>query len=317
MKVFITGATGFLGKHLIGRLVTENHEIKALTRRANALKDKSVTEVVGNLANIDEWKKELNDCDVVVHCAAKVEFWGKWEEFYKDNVHASIQLLKAAEQNNVKRFIYISSESVLQAKNDLIDIDESYPYPKEPNSFYGKSKKLAEQQIVAFNGNIQKIILRPTFIYGKGGTAIETIKQKIQSGGFSWIDKGNIKVEMVYVENVVEAIVKAFDNGKNNSVYNVTDHSCLTAKQFFTDLMALENVTIAEKSIPSFIAKPIASIVESIWKLLGLKTNPLLTRFDLSFLAMNRQYKTDKSINELGYKPIYSTEQALNEMKKQ
>lgn len=313
-KILVTGATGFLGKYLIERLVSENQQVIGLTRTKNALHEFPVKEVVGDLNNIQVWESELAGCEVVIHCAAKVEFWGAWDDFYKDNTLATYNLLKSAVKQNVKRFIYISSESVLQDKQDLIDIDEAFPYPKEPNSYYGKSKMLAEQQIKAFDENIHKVILRPTFIYGKGANAITTMKLKIASGQFSWINKGEILMEMVYVKNVVEGIMKALVNGRNNEIYNITDHSQLNAKQFLTSLMSTENVAIPSKSIPSYLAKPISAIVENIWRTFNLKSYPLLTRFDLSFIAMNRRYRTEKAVQELDYKPIYSTTDAIADM---
>lgn len=313
-RIFVTGGTGFLGRHLIERLVVDKHQIFALTRTKSSLVDFSVQEVVGSFNNIHKWEKELSNCDVLIHCAAKVEFWGSWHDFYNDNTLATLELLKSAEKHQVKRFIYISSESVLQNKKDLFDIDETHPYPKEPSSYYGKSKMQAEQGIRTFNGNIQKIILRPSFIYGKGMNAIETIKSKINSGAFTWIDKGDVSMEMVYVKNVVEAITKAIDYGNNNEIYNITDHSKLKVNEFLSDLMATVNVSIPNKSLPSFIAKPTAAITEAIWKFLGIKKHPPLTRFDLSFIAMNRRYSSEKSKSELNYIPIYTTEQALNEM---
>lgn len=314
-KVFVTGATGFLGRHLIERLLSENYQIVALTRKKDSLSNFPLQEVVGSFNDIDKWEKILSECDVLIHCAARVEFWGTWQDYYKDNTLASLELLKAAEKNHIKKFIYISSESVLQDKKDLVDIDETYPYPQEPNSYYGKSKMLAEQRIIAFQGNIQKIILRPTFIYGKGVKAIETLKSKINSGAFSWIDKGNIWMEMVYVKNVVEAISKAIDNGKNNEIYYITDHSKLKVKEFLSTLMASENISIPNKNTPSFIAKPAAWLIENIWRLFRIKKYPPLTRFDLSFIAMNRQYRTEKAINELKYKPIFTTAEAIKDMK--
>lgn len=315
-KIFVTGGTGFLGRHLIERLVSENQQVLALTRTKNSLNNFPIQEVVGSFNDIQKWENELTDCDVLIHCAAKVDFWGSWQDYYKDNTIATLELLKSAEKHNIKRFIYISSESVLQDKKDLFGIDETYPYPKEPSSYYGKSKMLAEQGIVEFNGNIQKIILRPTFIYGKGVNAIKTLKEKINSGSFSWIDTGNIWMEMVYVKNVVEAITKAFENGNNNGIYNITDHSKLKVNEFLSDLMATENVSISKKSTPSLIAKPAAWVVEKIWRVFRIKSYPPLTRFDLSFIAMNRQYKTKKAINELNYKPLYSTTDSLNEMRR-
>jgi nucleoside-diphosphate-sugar epimerase len=156
--------------------------------------------------------------------------------------------------------------------------------------------------------------LRPSFIYGSESWTVESLKKSILSGKFIWVNKGNVKVEMVYVKNVVEAIVKSLTNGKNNGIYNITDHSELTAKEFFSALMATQNITISDRSIPTVIAKPAASIIETIWRVFKINTNPPLTRFELSLLAMNRKYKTEKAIQELGYHPIYSTKQALEEM---
>ncbi|HNT51394.1 MAG TPA: hypothetical protein PKK67_12450, partial [Cyclobacteriaceae bacterium] len=114
----------------------------------------------------------------------------------------------------------------------------------------------------------------------------------------------------------VEAIMKSLIHGKNNGIYNITDHSPQMANNFFTQLMHTENVTISNKSMPSSLAKPVAALVEKIWKTFGLKSYPPLTRFDLSFIAMNRKYKTEKAISELHYQPVYTTAQALEEMKK-
>jgi nucleoside-diphosphate-sugar epimerase len=316
MKIFVTGGTGFLGKHVIERLLNENHKIVALARRENAFYYKGIMEVFGDLDNLDEWKHELGNCDIVIHCAAPVEFWGPWRKYYKEIIYATYRLLQAADEYNIKRFIYISSEAVLQSKMDLMNISEDHPYPLEPNSLYGKAKKLAEQSILSYQGKIETIIIRPTFIYGKNVKAIETMRDAVFKGKFRWINNGETIIEMVYVKNVAVAIVKAIDHGKDNGIYYVTDHCSLTAKKFLTDLLATIDIEIPDKSIPLFVAKPVAWLVEYLWKIFRIASYPPLTRFDLSFLSMNRQYKIDKSLNELHYKPIYTTEEALGEMKR-
>lgn len=88
---------------------------------------------------VEKFTNMLRQFDVVVHCAAPVEFWGPWEKYEKGIIASSLELAKACNEQKVKRFIYISSESVLQDKEDLLDIDEDHPYSQEPNSFYGKS----------------------------------------------------------------------------------------------------------------------------------------------------------------------------------
>ncbi|NMC99122.1 MAG: NAD-dependent epimerase/dehydratase family protein, partial [Bacteroidales bacterium] len=70
-KVFVTGGTGFLGRHLIERLVSENYQVFALTRTENSLRNLPIHEVVGSLNDIQKWEDKLSDCDVLIHCAAR------------------------------------------------------------------------------------------------------------------------------------------------------------------------------------------------------------------------------------------------------
>ncbi len=317
MKIFITGGSGFLGSKLIVRLVKEKHSVLALSRNAKSsenLKSIGAEIVEGNFQNISEWEKSLNGIDTVIHCAAPIEVWGDWKNFYEDIVLNTKNLLVASDKQKVKRFIYISSESVLQDKLPLLDIDETFPYPEEPNSFYGKSKMLAEKEILNFSGSIESIILRPTFIWGKGVKALDTMVDKIKSGQFIWIGNGECLIEMVHVENVVEAISLSITKGKNKEIYNVTDDNAMTAKKFISALVSTRNISIPEKSMPGSLASLAAVVVEGVWKLFGIKSAPPLSRFELSFIAMPRRYNIKKIKSELGYKPIISLEQGLKEM---
>lgn len=316
MRIFLTGGTGFLGGKVIKRLLSDDNELYILARNPEKIKmnDKRVNLIKGSLENISEWQSSLAGMDIVIHMAAPVVFWDKWEMYQKSIVDATSSVLKAAEQNGVGKFIYISSESVLEDKNSLIEIDESTPYPKEPNSFYGKSKMLAEKNILKSSSKIKKIIIRPTFIWGKDAPQLQSIVDKVKAGQFMWIDHGNIMVEMVHVENVAEAIALSCYKGKDNDIFYVTDDNPKLAKEFFTDLMATQGISIPDKSIPGGVARPLAAFVEFIWKTCRLKSYPPLDRFDLAFIAMPRLYKIDKIKKDLGYKPVVGYKEGLEEM---
>lgn len=316
MKIFLTGGTGFLGGKVTKRLLADNNELYILARNPEKVKmnDKRVNIIKGSLENINEWKSSLAGMHIVIHMAAPVIFWDKWEMYQKSIVDATSSVLKAAEQNGVGKFIYISSESVLQDKKTLIGIDESTPYPKEPNSFYGKSKMLAEKNILQASSKMKRIIIRPTFIWGKDAPQLQSIIDKVKAGQFMWIDHGDIMVEMVHVENVAEAIALSCYKGKDKDIFYVTDDNPKPAKEFFTDLMATQGISIPNKSIPGGVARPLATFVEFIWKTFRLKSYPPLNRFDLSFIAMPRSYKIDKIKKELGYKPVVRYKEGLEEM---
>jgi nucleoside-diphosphate-sugar epimerase len=317
MKVFLTGGTGFLGRRIIARLQRQGVHIKGLARSreaAAALEALGVEPVGGSVGDLNALGREMVGYDVAIHAAAPVEFWGQWRYFYFAITRSTEDFLHRAAEKGISRFIYISSESVLQDKKPLVGINETHPYPAEPNSLYGKSKMLAEQAITRFEGSIHRIVLRPTFIWGEGVAALQTMKEKVERGQFMWIDKGELPMETVHVENVAEAVWLACTRGENNGIYNITDDTPVTVREFLTKLLRTQGITPPDKSMPSMLAKPAAALVERAWELFKIETLPPLSRFELSFVAMPRRYDISKAKQELGYKPVVSMEEGLARM---
>lgn len=318
MNLFVTGGSGFLGKQLLARLGKTEHKVSALARSSNSSKiveDLGATPINGDLNDLQNWEVRLNGMDAVIHCAAPVEFWGPWKKFEQGIVDATIALAQAAARQGVKRFVYISSESVLQDTKSLLDIDESQPFPDEPNSYYGKAKMLAEKKLMAMSLPIEIIILRPTFIWGPESTAIESIHAKVVSGQFMWIDQGRSEFEAVHVENVVEAILCALSKGRNGGVYFVTDQEQSNVHQFFANLFTALDVPIPTKSLPGSIAKVAATTIEGVWRMVGLQMSPPLSRFELSFVMMPRRYSVVRAQSELEYRPVISRKNGFESLK--
>lgn len=319
MKIFVTGGSGFLGQRLITRLVMEGHTVTGLARSskaADSVRKAGAAPIVGDLSGISAWETALHGHDVVIHAASPVEFWGTWADFDRDIVQATIGLYDATAKQGAKRFIYISSESVLQDTKPLWDITEEEPYPDEPNSYYGKAKKLAEIALRNSHLLTELVILRPTFIWGKGVAALDTMLTKMKNGQFMWIDEGKTVIECVHVDNVVEAIVLSLTKGTHKHIYNITDDAPKTARELITALVGTQGITPPEKSMPSAIAGFAAWLVESVWKMMGIRTPPPLSRFELSFVAMPRRYRIDAAKRDLGYRPVISFEHGLLEMTK-
>jgi 2-alkyl-3-oxoalkanoate reductase len=318
MNIFVTGGSGFLGQRLIQRLIRDNNHVTALARSDSSrqiLEQLGAKTIRGALDNISEWETQLAGQEIVIHCAAPVEFWGAWEKFERGITLATKNLLIAATKMHLQRFIYISSESVLQDTAPLVDIDETFPCPDRPNSNYGQAKKLAEREILNLQTDTKCIILRPTYIWGKGDKTPKTLAAKVKSGQFIWVDNGDCLIETVHVDNLVEAISLACVKGTDKAIYLVTDDDPITVRNYFTEIFQIQKVSPPAKNLPSSIAKPLAVLVESIWKILNIKTPPPISRFELSFVAMPRKYNISKIKRELGYRPIVTRAQGLISMR--
>ena len=297
-----------MGTRLIKRLLAEGHLVTGLARSmasAAMLHDQGVRDVRGSMEKVAKWEEHLKGIDVVVHCAAKVDMWGEWEDYYSHNTLATQSLLEAAERQGVKRFVHISSESVLQDRDALVDIDETLPYPLEPNSLYGKSKMLAEQAVLNHQGSLATIILRPTFIYGPDDTFSGTLREMVQSKKFTWVDQGRHLFERVHVENVVEAILCALEQGRHQEVYMITDGEPVTVREHFEMVARAQGFELPARNLPGGVAKAVAGLAEAVWKLLRLRSTPPLSRFEVAFVAMPRRYRIEKAVRELGYQPVH------------
>lgn len=315
MRIFVTGGSGYLGQHLLKRLQQEGHQLTVLCRSDDSerlvrrLGDIAI--VRGDLANMAQWEACLQDQHVVIHAAAPVEFWGHWEKFYREITLATKELLAAASRWQVARFIFISSESVLQSDAPLTDIDESFPYPDEPNSYYGRAKKWAEQEVLRMETPVHRIILRPSFVWGPGVKAVETMIEKVLRGEFLWVDQGENLIEMVHVHNAVHGILCALTQGQNKGIYFLTDGQAQPVRTFVSKLLASRHVHAPDRSLSGRVVWPLAWVVESVWRILALSSTPPISRFEVSFVATPRRYKTDKSRDELGYRPVIGQEEAF------
>ena len=310
MKVFITGGSGFLGQAAVRFLVAQGHEVLALARSESSaakLCNLGAQPVMGDLLDAD--LPPLSGVQVVVHAAAPVVFWAPWSVYQQEAVEASLAWYRHAATQGVGRFVHISSESVLQQGFEpLLDVDDTQPLANPPNSDYGRAKKEAELALRAESQSREGcalIILRPSFIWGPGMPALQTLLDKVRNGQFAWVDHGRSPFERVHVQNVAQAINCALTQGRTGAAYLLTDGVVGTVHDTLAPLMRAAGVTVPSRSMPSALARPLATTVEFIWRSLGLMNSaPPLTRFDLAFVCQPRRYRTEAARKELGYAPL-------------
>jgi len=178
MKIFVTGGAGFIGKHLVKKLIEEDLEITIFDNFSNAKKNdlnkfcNKIRIISGDITNYDVINKNLSGQDIVIHLAAKISVNDSIinpEKTFETNVHGTENVLKACITNNVKKFIAISSAAVygdnINSKKLLNEKSDTNPI-----SPYGESKFKMEEKIFNFSRKYKMkcIILRLFNVYGKG-----------------------------------------------------------------------------------------------------------------------------------------------------
>ncbi len=319
MKIFVTGASGFVGGAFTSAAVKAGHSVVAMARSeksAQTVAARGATPMRCELGRVSA--EHLAGCDVIVHSAAFVEQWGSRADFYAGNVEGTVQLLRVARQAGVKRFIHISTEAVLLAGQHIYDADETYPYPRKTPYLYSETKGLAEQRVREENRDtLTTLVLRPRMVWGPGdNTILPAAVAMVQNGAFMWIDRGQARTSITHIDNLVHAILLSLTHGRGGEIYFVTDGAEMTMHEFLSRYLGTQGLTLPERSVPSWLANAMASGLEAVWKAVGAHKQPPLTRMAVMLMSRNCTLRIDKIRREMGYKPQIHPEQGLAEMPK-
>lgn len=240
--VFVTGATGILGRIIVLELLKKGRKVRASKRPGSNLNDvrhsySFYTEDPDGFFNKIEWvnvdfddldslQNALKDVDEVYHCAAKVGFDPKDDkEMYHTNVKGTENLLYACEGSGVKKFLHVSTIAVLDTYNEKGELDESSDFnPKEEHSAYGISKHLAEMEVWRASAEgLNTVIVNPGMIIGSGnwgqssGDIFPTFEKNsfTFSGGTSYVDvrdAAKISIELMDQNVFGERFILIADN---------------------------------------------------------------------------------------------------------
>lgn len=304
MKVLVTGASGFVGQHLVKELKLQ--QILVITvGRNNPFSQVDDFYVVKDFSDASTWLEPLAGCDVVIHLAARVHVMKEksqnpLDEFRKVNVNGTLTLAKQAEKAGVKRFIYVSSVKV---NGEFTR--ENFPFNEidrpNPQDAYGVSKFEAEDGLLklAKETNMEVVIIRPPLVYGSGVKAnffslIQLVKRGIP------LPLGAIKNKrsFVYVENLVSLIVCCIKHpAAANQVFLVSDGFDLSTPEL------IRKIANALGIKPKLIPIP-QSIIELIANWMGKKN--LIQR-----LCGNLQLDISKARRLLNWEPPISVDEGM------
>ncbi len=317
MKVFVTGGSGFVGGHVIEALVRAGHEAVALARSSSSetrVRGYGATPVRGDLGTVSA--EDLAGCDAVIHAAAFVEEWGTREQFWEANVEGTTRLLQAARAAGVARFVHVGTEAAVFEGRDLVDIDETTPLTTATRYLYSETKAEAERRVLAASSaDFSTIVVRPRLVWGpRDASVLPAVIAMAKAGRFAWLDGGAQRTSTTHVDNLVHALILALDHGTPGRAYYVADEGTRTIREFLTRAAATQGVDLGDKSIPSKIARPLAAGVERVWRGLGLKRAPPLTRFAIDMMSSTVTVRTDRARAELGWAPVITVDEGMQRL---
>jgi nucleoside-diphosphate-sugar epimerase len=317
--IFITGGSGFLGRQLIADLVADGYRVRALARSersAATVRALGAEPVRGDLDDLDAMQSGMQGCSAVIHAAAKVEQWGRWDDFLRDTVQGTKNVLAAARAAGASRLLHVSTEAVLADGSPIVNADEARPLPASPNGFYPRSKGMAEQIVLAANGSgLETLVVRPRFIWGKGDTTLLPRLAASARKGWVWFGGGEHRMSTCHVRNVSHGIRLALRRGRAGQVYFLTDGDPVHFRQFIGALIRTQNVEPGERSAPLWIAEALAAASERIWRALNLKGEPPITRTAVNLFFREVTVSDAKARRELDYRPEVGIEQGLRELR--
>ncbi len=270
MKVFLTGATGFVGHHVAKALAAEGAQLRLLTRKSSSLANlegiKGETHT-GDLSRPETLKPALEGCDAVVHVAADYRLWiPDPAAMYRANVEGTRELLRMAREAGVPRVVYTSSVATMHFRTDGMVINEDTPVSiADMVGHYKRSKFMAEQAAIeAAQAGQQVVILNPTTPIGSNDrkpTPTGRIFVDFLNGKFpAYVDTG---LNLVDVTEVARAHVLALTKGTPGRRYILGGEN-LTLKQILDKMSAITGIPSPTVKIPFAVAATYAFFEEWI-----------------------------------------------------
>ena len=317
--VFVTGGSGFVGREVIAALVAKGAPVRALARSpaaAATVGRLGATPIDGDLSGVEAMRAGMQGAAAVVHAAARVDLWGKLEDFERDTIEGTRNVLRAAGQAGVPRFVHVGTEAVLAGGQPIVRADETAPYPAVPNGPYPWSKGQAERDVIAANRpGFDAISVRPRFVWGRGDTSLlPELLKAMQSGAWAWFGGGRHLTSTCHVRNVAEGILLAIEHGVGGEIYFLTDGEPVEFRDFLTRMAATQGVVAPARHAPLWVARATAGAAELAWSSLSLKGRPPLTYTAINLMFQEVTLRDGKARAQLGYNSHVSIPQGLAEL---
>jgi nucleoside-diphosphate-sugar epimerase len=329
MHALVTGGGGFLGRTIVEMLVARGDRVRSLGRGAYPeLVTLGVEVVRGDIRDPSAVAAACRNIDCVFHAAALPGISTNRRLFDQVNRVGTLAVLASCREAGVSRLVFTSSPSVVFSGEDQCGVSElvqpDLAWLKTNRAYYSLTKALAEQAVLAANSwTLRTCALRPHLIWGPRDThLVPRLIARARSGRLRRVGDGSNLVDIIYVENAAEAHLLAADSllpageaaSPAGKAYFLSQGEPVNCWQWIGEILALVGLPPTKKSMSFQTASRLGAACESVYRLLGLRSEPPMTRFLAAQLAKSHWFDISAARRDLGYQPRVTTAEGMQRL---
>lgn len=318
MKVMVFGGTGFIGSHLVERLVYNGFDVvvpvrKESKRRSPPIGSVQVVEV--DLLRPGSLDGLMEGIDMVFHLAAiRGSGWSFGDEdVYRVNVGITRNLMEAAASQAVRHCVYVSSVSVYGHPRGILVGEE---YPCYPVTRYGQTKYESEKIVEEFRrmGKVSSTIIRPVITYGPGDTwgMIAKLISLINSNKYFTVGNGENRVHLIYIDDLIEGLMLVLNcPAAWGKTYILAGEEPITINRLVEIISAALGRRVINLHIPTWFAHLAAHFMEFSYRLLAIHNEPLVTLDKIDIMCRDRAFDFKRAKEDLRFTPKVDYEEGI------
>jgi nucleoside-diphosphate-sugar epimerase len=310
MRMFVTGATGFIGAHFVECALAAGHDVTGLYRSDGPKHRIGIEQLRahgailrrGDILNPDSFAAELRGVDCVCHFAAAFRESGADEAYFERmNVEGTANVAAAAAAAGVNRFVHCGTAGIY-GQRVAGTIDEKTPI--RPWNSYERSKLAADERVRSIAGaaGMEYVILRPTAVYGPRDERLLKLFRSVAKGRFPLFGRGEGRRHMIYVTDLADAFLRACTApSAANKELIIAGPKAVTLREMLQTIARAANRPVFGPSLPLKPMLALAAMVEDICKV--LKVAPPLYRRRMDFYLNDAAFDSRQAQTVLGWQP--------------
>jgi len=313
-KTLVTGATGFIGRHLVRKLIGLNYRCRCMTRNldtARAMWGSAVEAVEGDLTSPESVSRCVKGCTHVIHLGAQIGKWGlRRRDYEATNVNGTRNVIRACRAEGVKLLVHISTTGVAGIHGNAA-ADENTECA--PITHYEASKLKAEREVLAAceRGHVPAIVARLDFVYGPEDPRRIPLYATIRRGRFFLVGKGEALIRPTYVDDAVDGIIACLEHPEcSGQIFNIGGPEKVSAREFVENIQRALGLEGRILFVPRFAAYAGALACTGISALIARA--PILTVSRVRFWSMHHASSVDKASRWLGFSARTSLSEGMS-----
>lgn len=318
MQILLTGATGFLGQAIAASLLEKDHRVRAIVRKeSRELATLGVEQRFGQITAFEDVCAAADGCDAIVHSAGCSDPLVSIEQLHDANVRSTECMLGACELAGVPRLLLTSCANVVIGQSDVENADERQAYPPQWISAYPHTKALAEQRVLAANGErLATCVLRPHLLWGAGESRLlPALLDLAGRGKLRFFGEPDKKIDPCHIDNAAHAHALAVDKLEPGAAiagkaYFISQGEPMTIENFLNALLRAGGFPPEHRRMNSITARALATAARA-----GADgSSPLVNPYLLDLFSRASWFNLTAAKRDLGYAPTLSTAEGMSRL---